>query len=306
MFTELTLTKSHIFIAILRVIEPEIMIIFKKATALTQYINHLKQNRTIGFVPTMGALHQGHLSLIQASKEQCDTTICSIFVNPTQFNDPKDFEKYPITIEQDILLLTQHSTDILFLPSLNEIYPDGTTNLPHFELGELENILEGKYRPNHFQGVCQVVSRLLDIVQPDILFLGKKDYQQCMVISKLIELKQLPVKVSIQSTMRENDGLAMSSRNTRLSVEGRKKAVALYHTLLYIKEHLFENNIASLIEEAKSKLLTAGFEKIDYIVIADAKTLRSLNGINESTEGIVLAAAYLKGVRLIDNMLLST
>ena len=281
------------------------MIVFKNATALTQYIKSLKPDKTIGFVPTMGALHQGHLSLIEASKEQCDITVCSIFVNPTQFNDPKDYEKYPVTIEQDILLLTQHSTDILFLPSLNEIYPDGTTNLPQFELGELENVLEGKYLPNHFQGVCQVMNRLLDIVQPEILFLGKKDYQQCMVISKLIELSQLPIKVSIQSTMRENDGLAMSSRNTRLSVEGRKKAVALYRTLLYIKEHLFEEDSVSLIEEAYSKLLAAGFEKIDYIVIADTKTLKSLDLIDASTEAIVLAAAYLEGVRLIDNMLLS-
>ena len=281
------------------------MIVFKNATALTQYIKSLKPDKTIGFVPTMGALHQGHLSLIEASKDQCDVTVCSIFVNPTQFNDPKDYEKYPVTIEQDILLLTQQGTDILFLPSSNEIYPDGTTSLPHFELGELENVLEGKYRPNHFQGVCQVMNRLLDIVQPDILFLGKKDYQQCMVISKLIELNQLPIKVSIQSTLRENDGLAMSSRNTRLSVEGRKKAVALFRTLLYIKEQLFKEDSESLIEEANGKLLAAGFEKVDYIVIADAKTLKPLDVIDESTEAVVLTAAYLEGVRLIDNMLLS-
>jgi pantoate--beta-alanine ligase len=281
------------------------MIIFKKATALTKYIKSLKPDTTIGFVPTMGALHQGHLSLIDASKEQCDITVCSIFVNPTQFNDPKDFEKYPITIDHDILLLTHHDTSILFLPSVNEIYPDGTTNLPQFELGELENILEGKYRPNHFQGVCQVMNRLLAIVQPDTLFLGKKDYQQCMIISKLIELKQLPINVSIQPTMRENDGLAMSSRNTRLSVEGRKKAVALYHTLSYINEHRIEKDIASLIEEANLKLLAAGFEKTDYIIIADAKTLKSLGKINKPTEAVILAAAYLEGVRLIDNMPLS-
>src|SRR5690242_12156686 len=133
------------------------MIVFKKAADLSRHISLLKEeNKTIGFVPTMGALHQGHLSLIEASKERCDVTVCSIFVNPTQFNDPKDFEKYPITIDQDILLISQHNTDILFLPTIHEIYPDGTTNLPHYELGELENILEGKYRPNHFQGVCQV------------------------------------------------------------------------------------------------------------------------------------------------------
>lgn len=282
------------------------MIIFKKAAALYQYISSLKQqNKTIGFVPTMGALHQGHLSLIDASKQQCDITVCSIFVNPTQFNDPKDFEKYPITIDQDILLLTQKETDILFLPSVHEIYPDGINNLAHYDLGEIENILEGKYRPGHFQGVVQVVDRLLSMVQPDNLFLGRKDYQQCMVIKKLIALKHLPVSVSIQPTIREEDGLAMSSRNVRLSKEGRRKAVALYNTLLRIKAHAFEETLSSLIHDANKELLASGFEKIDYIAIADATTLQPLTLLNESSNAVVLAAAFLDGVRLIDNMLLS-
>jgi len=231
------------------------MIIFKKAEALHRYITSLKQqNKTIGFVPTMGALHRGHLSLIDACRKQCDITVCSIFVNPTQFNDPKDFEKYPVTIEQDILLLTQQHTDVLFLPAVQEIYPDGVHALAHYDLGEIENILEGKYRPNHFQGVAQVVDRLLHMVQPDTLFLGRKDYQQCMVINKLIELIQLPVQISIQPTMREDDGLAMSSRNVRLSTAGRKKAIALCQTLLYIKEHAFKKDLPSLTEEAKKKI----------------------------------------------------
>ena len=282
------------------------MVIFKKANALSQYIDSLRhQNKKIGFVPTMGALHQGHLSLIKASKEQCDITVCSIFVNPTQFNDPKDFEKYPVTIEQDISLLTKNNTNILFLPSVHEIYPNGTNNLPHYELGELESILEGKYRPHHFQGVCQVIDRLLNIIRPDKLFLGQKDYQQCMVINKLIELTQLRVETSILPTLRVNDGLAMSSRNMRLSEEGRKKAVALYNTLLYIKEHHFKKGIPLLIEESKTKLSVAGFEGIDYISIADAKTLRPINNLEESSESLILAAAFLEGVRLIDNMLLS-
>ena len=282
------------------------MIIFKKAAALHQYITSLKQqNKTIGFVPTMGALHLGHISLIEASKEQCDITVCSIFINPTQFNDPKDFEKYPVTIEQDIFLLTQHRAHILFLPSVQEIYPVGSSNLPYYELGELENIFEGKYRPNHFQGVCQVVDRLLAIVQPNRLFLGQKDYQQCMVLEKLIELKHLPVEISIQSTTRENDGLAMSSRNMRLSAEGRRKAVALYQTLSYIKEHFLEQSISSLLADASNTLLIAGFEQIDYFAIADAKTLQPINISSSLTDLVVLGAAFIDGVRLIDNMLLS-
>jgi pantoate--beta-alanine ligase len=282
------------------------MIIFKKAAALYQYINLQKQqDKSIGFVPTMGALHQGHLSLIDACKGQCDITVCSIFVNPTQFNDPKDFEKYPITIEQDILLLTQKETDILFLPPVPEIYPEGVTHLPHYNLGAIENVLEGKFRPNHFQGVCQVVDRLLAIVQPDKLFVGQKDYQQCMVMGKLIALKQLPVQLCIQPTMREEDGLAMSSRNVRLSPEGRKKAAALYRTLLYIKEHLLNKNTQQLIEDSANRLLAAGFDKVEYISIADGNTLQEVTTLDQSATIVVLAAAFLEGVRLIDNMPLS-
>jgi len=282
------------------------MIIFKKTEALHQYIYLLKQqNKTIGFVPTMGALHRGHLSLIDACKKQCDIIVCSIFVNPTQFNDPKDFEKYPITIEQDILLLTQQETDILLLPSVQEIYPDGIDALQHYNLGEIENRLEGKYRPGHFQGVAQVIDRLLHIVQPDKLLVGQKDYQQCMVINKLIELKYLPVQLCIQPTMREEDGLAMSSRNVRLSAAGRKKAVALYHALLFIKENAFKGDILLLMKEAESGLLAAGFSKIDYITIADANTLEEIKDGTNKNNAVILAAAFLEGVRLIDNIALS-
>lgn len=279
------------------------MIIFKKAAALHQYITILKQqSKIIGFVPTMGALHKGHLSLIDASKAQCDVTVCSIFVNPTQFNDPKDFEKYPVTIEQDILLLTQTEADILFLPSVPEIYPNGINHLAHYDLGDIEMVLEGKYRPGHFQGVAQVVDRLLSIVQPDVLFLGRKDYQQCIVLNKLIELQQLPIRTAIQPTLREEDGLAMSSRNVRLSPTGRQKAVALYQTLLFIKENAFKKTVQQLIEEAHQRLLAGGFEKIDYISIADAATLQAISEWNQSNKLVILAAAFLDGVRLIDNI----
>ena len=152
------------------------MILFKTATALQHYLNKQRsQNITIGFVPTMGALHQGHISLIKKCKEECSITVCSIFVNPIQFNDKKDFEKYPVTLENDIYLLETNNTEILFLPSVNEIYPEGLQQLQHFNIGYLETILEGEYRPGHFQGVCNVVFRLLKIINPDVLFLGRKD-----------------------------------------------------------------------------------------------------------------------------------
>ncbi len=282
------------------------MIVFKIAATLQQHLASLKRNgKSVGFIPTMGALHQGHLSLIEASNKQCDITVCSIFINPTQFNDPKDFEKYPVTIEQDINLLTQHHTDILFLPAAGEIYPHGTVALPHYKLGIIETILEGKYRPNHFQGVCQVVDRLLQIVQPDTIFFGQKDYQQCMVIKKLIAVKKIPVAMHIHPTVREHDGLAMSSRNVRLSAEGREKATALYKALKYITANIFDKALPELQHTAITELLDAGFEKIDYITVADAETLAMFTKADTSTTAVVLAAAFIQGVRLIDNITLN-
>ena len=176
----------------------------------------------------------------------------SIFINPTQFNDPTDFKKYPVTLEKDIVMLEAAGCDILFLPSVEEIYPDGTTTTMHYDLGYLETILEGHYRPGHFQGVCMVVHRLLDIVKPDNLYIGQKDYQQCMVIKRLIELigmKDL-IQVNISPTLREPDGLAMSSRNMRLSDEERKNAVNIYQTLHFVKEQIADGRSGFLKEKS--------------------------------------------------------
>src|ERR1700737_4918300 len=162
------------------------MILFKRAGDLTRWLKEQhSRGKSIGFVPTLGALHPGHISLIDISKKSTGITVCSIFINPTQFNDPKDFEKYPITIEKDIYLLEKAGTDALFLPEVDDVYPGGTKELEKYELGGLETLLEGKYRPGHFQGVCQVMRRLLDLVAPDDLFMGQKDYQQCMVVRRL-------------------------------------------------------------------------------------------------------------------------
>ena len=175
----------------------------------------------------MGALHNGHVSLISQSKKKTDITVCSIFVNHAQFNNPDDFEKYPSTIENDILLLEESGCDILFIPSEDEIYPDAASKNKHFELGYLEKVLEGEFRPGHFQGVCLVVERLLNIVEPDFLFLGQKDYQQCLVIKKLISLMQKNIKVIICPILREKNGLAMSSRNLRLNEEEKEFSISI-------------------------------------------------------------------------------
>ena len=189
------------------------MILFKRSLELAKYLESRRNSGLrIGFVPTMGALHNGHISLIKASMGVTDLTVCSIFVNPTQFNDPKDFKKYPITLEKDIYLLEKNGTHVLFLPDPAEIYPDGTHHLEHYDLGYLETILEGQYRPGHFQGVCQVMHRLLRIVGPTDLFMGEKDYQQCLVIKRLLETGGSQPSFHTCPTLRESDGLAMSSR----------------------------------------------------------------------------------------------
>lgn len=280
------------------------MIVFKKAADITAFMARTAQKHLeTGFVPTMGALHQGHISLIEIAKSWAHPVVCSIFVNPTQFNDATDFEKYPVTIEKDIDLLEKAGCDILFLPSVKEMYPSGLINENPYQLGYLETVLEGKYRPGHFQGVCQVVHRLLEIIPADDLYLGQKDYQQCMVIKKMIELTGLNTRTIVCPTLREKDGLAMSSRNIRLDETSRKKAIEISKVLLYIKASVKPGSLAALKNDAIEKLNEAGF-KTDYVEIANAETLELYDNWNGKTKLVALCAAFIGGVRLIDNMLL--
>ena len=280
------------------------MILLKSAADLSRFVNkNREKGHSIGFVPTMGALHQGHISLIEQSRKECTLTICSIFVNPTQFNNPEDFKKYPVTIEKDIDMLEKWGCDVLFLPEAAEIYPPGFIK-PHYELGYLETLLEGKYRPGHFQGVCQVVDRLLEIVMPDKLYLGQKDYQQCMVLTKLVKDKYDNTTIVICPTLRETDGLAMSSRNLRLNEDQRKIAIEIYNSLLYIKQHIESGQLEALTATAIKKLTTHGF-KVDYVAIADAETLSPIDKWNGQQQLVALVAAFLDDIRLIDNMVLN-
>lgn len=281
------------------------MIIFKKKIDISNYIvNYKKTSGKIGFIPTMGALHKGHISLIEASKKTDTLTICSIFVNPTQFNNTADFEKYPVTIEKDIDMLEKAGCNVLFLPSVEEIYPvDSSTTLP-YELGFIEKVLDGKYRPGHFQGVCNVVQRLLDIVQPNTIYLGQKDYQQCMVIKKLTELIQSPTQIIICPTLRESDGLAMSSRNMRLTSVERMKAVKISEVLLFIKQEIKPGNLQDLKQRCINYLTNEGYN-VDYVEIADATNLTLLQNWDGKTKLVALVAAFLNEVRLIDNRIVN-
>ena len=271
-----------------------VMILFKHSKDLRSHLDDAKnQNLSIGFIPTMGALHKGHLSLISQSKKNSDITICSIFVNPVQFNNNEDFKKYPSTIEKDIL----------FMPFENEIYPNADSKTKKFELGYLEKVLEGKFRPGHFQGVCLVVERLLNIIEPAYLFLGQKDYQQCLIIKKMINTMNKNIKVIICPILRETNGLAMSSRNLRLNNEEKKIASQLYKSLSYIKKNLQSKNFLQLKTEAIIKLEKKGF-KVDYLELAKSKSLKIVEDNSKSKGLIILIAAFLNNIRLIDNVLI--
>ena len=280
------------------------MILFKRSQDLRFWVSEQKiRGKKTGFVPTMGALHQGHIRLIEASRAVADFTICSIFVNPVQFNDPKDFEKYPVSIENDIEMLSHSGTDVIYLPSVKEVYPEGEIGLETYKLGALETILEGRYRPGHFQGVCQVMSRLLNLIQPDHLFMGQKDFQQCLVVQKLIEILKLPVRFHTVPTIREPDGLAQSSRNRRLTADQRKNAVAISAALVDLRKDFVSGN-KEAVKQAREKLEAAHF-KTDYISIARASDLQPVENWNGKEKAVALIAAFQGEVRLIDNLLLN-
>jgi pantoate--beta-alanine ligase len=281
------------------------MILIKDILTLKKHLAGYKDaGKTIGFVPTMGALHDGHITLVNKAISENDVFVCSIFVNPTQFNNPTDFQKYPITIEADIDKLEKAGCGILFLPSVEEMYPKGETNV-YYELGTLETILEGKYRPGHFQGVCMIVDKLLAAVSPSVLYLGRKDYQQCMVISKMMQLRQYNIQLSICDTVREKDGLAMSSRNMRLNEVERKQALRIIEALKHINNNIKKGNIEVLKKEATLFLERNGY-KVDYVEIADADTLELQDVWDGNKKLVALVAAYLNEVRLIDNIILNS
>jgi pantoate--beta-alanine ligase len=280
------------------------MILVKTVLHLDKYLQLFRSYPAkIGFVPTMGALHSGHISLVEESRRDNEVTICSIFVNPTQFNNPADFEQYPVTIEKDIDMLEAAGCDLLFMPSAKEMYPAGDP-VVHYDLGFIETILEGKYRPGHFQGVCRIVDKLLKAVKPDTLYMGRKDYQQCMVVQKLIRMRQHPTRLQVCDTVRTPEGLAMSSRNMRLTVEERTEALHIIKTLVSIRAALQPGNLKELKEKAVKQLEQNGFI-VDYVAIADADSLQETEEWDGHRPLVGLVAAFLKEVRLIDNLALT-
>lgn len=259
------------------------------------------ENRTIGFVPTMGALHEGHLSLIAKAKAECDVVICSIFVNPTQFNDPKDLLLYPRTEEADIALLKEVGCDVVFVPGVTEMYPEGQ-EVKDYDFGTLTSEWEGRYRPGHFNGVITVVKRLFEIVIPHKSFFGKKDFQQYSVIREWVKRNEIPVEIIGCDTVRATDGLALSSRNKRLSKEQATMATAFSKALKYIEEHKQSDNVNTLITEATNRFIAQEQIELQYFTIANSESLVPLENISDAPHQVALIAGFIGGVRLIDEL----
>lgn len=267
--------------------------------------NHRVLGKSIGFVPTMGALHMGHLSLLKQAKSENDIVVCSIFVNPTQFNDPKDLDKYPRPIENDIKMLQSVDCDILFLPEVIEMYAENEAWNHSF--GEIETLWEGAMRPGHFKGVAQIVYKLLTLVHPNKSYFGQKDYQQTVIVKKLCKAFELQTEIIVCPVIREQSGLAMSSRNIRLNENERNDASKIYEALIsakmLVQQKIF--NISYILEQAKSKLLEIKDVTIEYISIVDAENMLEVTEINENSKQLMIIAVRLGNTRLIDNMFIN-
>jgi pantoate--beta-alanine ligase len=268
------------------------------------------EKKRVGFVPTMGALHSGHISLVKQAKRKNDVVVVSIFVNPTQFNNKEDLAKYPITIEKDTQMLEKALCDVLFLPSVAEMYPKGFEITDKIDFGFMAATLEGEFRPGHFDGMAQIVEKLLMSVQPDELYMGLKDYQQAMIVGEMIRIRKFRTKLIKCPTKRERDGLAMSTRNARLTKEARAVAVELSKTLRYLKRKVTAIRKGNYLVDVK-ELELLGEKRLDkfaaidleYLKIRDAATLKEKKKIGAAPL-VVLLAANVNGVRLIDNMVI--
>ena len=267
---------------------------------LQQELMILGKNASVGFVPTMGALHKGHLSLVRQAVAENQLVVVSIFVNPTQFNDPKDLERYPRTLENDLKLLESTDCQLVFAPSVQEVYPEPDTR--KFAFGKLETVMEGKFRPGHFNGVAQVVSRLFDMVQPKKAYFGLKDFQQLVIIKNMVKQLGLPIEIVACDIVREKSGLAMSSRNNLLSAEQRENAALISQTLFAAKQLSTEKNVQELAEWVISTINKNPLLDVEYFEIVDDEQLQTVNNWNEGNTKVGCIAVFCGKIRLIDNI----
>ena len=280
------------------------MQIFEKIPALNQTLNRLRSdNVKIGFVPTMGAIHNGHISLINKALEENELVVCSIYVNPKQFNNQEDLKNYPRTLKEDVELIQLTNCNILFVPSTEEIYPPEEIQ-SDYDFGHLDKIMEGLHRPGHFQGVGAVIQRLFEIIKPHRAYFGAKDYQQVAIIRRLTENLNLSVEIVSCPTQREPDGLAMSSRNKNLTEEARKIAPHIYRILNLSKEKANSFSIEELKQWVEKEINNTHFLKLDYFELSDAETLTPLKNWNSPGNNIACIAVFAGKIRLIDNIIL--
>lgn len=280
------------------------MQVFKEITPLQEYLDiQIQEGRTIGFVPTMGALHDGHLSLIAFSVADNDLTVASIFVNPKQFNNPDDLKKYPRTLDRDLKELETSGCDIVFFPSGKEMYPEEVHIV--YDFGNLDKVMEGKHRPGHFNGVAIVVEHLFKITKPDKAYFGQKDFQQLAIIKALVEIQKMPVDIIPCPIVREADGLAMSSRNIRLTVAQRKAAPGIYRALQGAKSKFNQTSIKEIKDWVDRQIRNIPEMQLEYFEIVDQKSLMPVLTRRQGQTCIACIAVYLGEVRLIDNMFLN-
>ncbi|QDW27611.1 pantoate--beta-alanine ligase [Pedobacter sp. KBS0701] len=280
------------------------MEIFKTKAALKAFLQPLKASaKKIALVPTMGALHNGHISLIKLAQQNADIIICSIFVNPTQFTDPKDLEKYPRPIEHDLAMLAAAGCNAVFMPNVEEMYPAGADEAWHIDLGNAEFLLEGEFRKGHYQGVTQIVKKLFDAVEPDVAMFGQKDFQQVLMIKNMLAYFKLPITIITCPIIREDDGLAMSSRNIHLSNDERAQSLVLSKSLQFVIDHFNEYSLSELEDRAKAFYKDIDGVELDYFTIANGNTLEPAKSKDENNL-VALVAAKVGSTRLIDNMII--
>ena len=278
------------------------MQVFETKKDLQDYLfKKSQQNLSIGFVPTMGALHEGHLSLIKKAQEKNDFVVVSIFVNPTQFDNQEDLIKYPKTLKNDIQLLESVNCDVLFSPSVDEIYADNITSVS-FDFDGLEHEMEGKFRNGHFDGVGTIVKTLFEIVKPANAYFGQKDFQQLQIVKKMVKKHHLPIKIKGCKIFREKDGLAMSSRNARLSKEHRKAAPFIFKTLKKAKKKFGTENAKVVTDWVENQFKKQPLLELEYFTIADEKTLKTINKKDSNKDYRAFVAVFAGEIRLIDNI----
>ncbi len=278
------------------------MQIFKTKKTLSKKLNEIRNNKKIGFVPTMGSLHEGHISLIKESLKTCDITICSIFINPTQFNNTNDFQNYPKSLNEDLIKLKKNNCDIAYTPDVDDLYAENETS-KEYNFGNITKVMEGKYRPGHFNGVATVVEKFFHIIKPKKAFFGEKDLQQLQIIKKLVNQKKINIDIIGMPTIRQKNGLAKSSRNKLLSAEEKKEAAAIYQSLLYSKNNI-NIGIPALKKYITKEINSKKNIKIEYVEFVELKNMNKIKKFNNKITCAICVAAYINKIRLIDNIIL--